>query len=88
MNSFQAGDLAWISILTVAGQRRTCTGFAFKPTHPGVKAPEKHYSIDVILAMKWDGVKRKKQLSLAILLEQGDDARGAIDPDTLSGFEP
>jgi hypothetical protein len=25
---------------TVAGQRRTCTGFAFKPSHPGEWAPE------------------------------------------------
>jgi hypothetical protein len=47
--SFQVGDLAWTYVLTVAGQRRTCTGFAFEPSHPGVKAPKKHYSIGLIL---------------------------------------
>lgn len=38
-----AGVLAWIEILTVAGQRRTLsvhTGFAVRPAHPGVQAPE------------------------------------------------
>jgi len=38
-----AGVLAWIEILTVAGQRRTYllyTGFAVRPAHPGVQAPE------------------------------------------------
>ncbi len=41
----RAGDLTCQSRrhrrdrLTVAGQRRTYTGFAFQPAHPGVKAP-------------------------------------------------
>jgi hypothetical protein len=29
-----------VHCFTVAGQRRTLTGFAFKPFHPGKKAPE------------------------------------------------
>ncbi len=57
MISFRAGDLAWTNVLTVAGQRRTCTGFAFEPSHPGVKAPKKHYSIELILVNQFMIVK-------------------------------
>ena len=37
----EAVDLAsrTFAQVTVAGQRRTCTGFAFMPWHPGRKAP-------------------------------------------------
>jgi hypothetical protein len=37
---FSNCPLSTISCFTVAGQRRTCTGFAFKPSHPGEGAPE------------------------------------------------
>lgn len=43
----KAGDLTYSANplgdqfveITVAGQCRTCTGFAFQPSHPGVEAP-------------------------------------------------
>jgi hypothetical protein len=43
VSAILAGVLAWIEILTVAGQRRTLflhTGFAVRPAHPGVQAPK------------------------------------------------
>jgi hypothetical protein len=42
------GRATWLAIpevsgwLTVAGQHRTCTGFAFEPFYPGIKAPNWH----------------------------------------------
>lgn len=43
VHAVEAGDLAWSKLLTVARQHRTSrnlvTGFAIKPSHPGVKAP-------------------------------------------------
>jgi hypothetical protein len=39
--------------ITVAGQRRTFTGFAFKPSHPGGRAPDLHlYSIDAVIVQQ------------------------------------
>jgi len=35
----KAGGLTCSEELTVAEQRRTCTGFAIEPSHPGEKAP-------------------------------------------------
>lgn len=46
-----AGVLAWIEILTVAGQRRTLflhTGFAVRPAHPGVQAPNWLYVLNLL----------------------------------------
>jgi hypothetical protein len=41
--SFSSGNLPetkeFLGWFTVAGQRRTLTGFAFNPSHPGGKAP-------------------------------------------------
>ena len=37
-----ASQWDWV---TVAGQRRTCTGFAFQPSHPGVGAPQSFTNI-------------------------------------------
>ena len=46
MEQIKAGGLTWVGHvsnaaynLTVAGQCRTCTGFAIGPSHPGEEAP-------------------------------------------------
>lgn len=59
------GRATWLGgrslvFLTVAGQRRTCTGFAFKPSHPGGKAPEKQMFICLKLYARRTAKSRKK----------------------------
>jgi len=42
--------------LTVARQRRTCTGFAFEHSHPGDDAPGRSYEVVMVIvcAQRWN----------------------------------
>ena len=52
------GRATWLGpeALTVAGQHRTCTGFAFEPSHPGERHPA-GYLIDLIVKVQPSEVK-------------------------------